>query len=63
MLGFESICALTREAMMFRLGVVDDASTTVLGFEGRRPRRPLRLSVRTTEKARKEQRKILSTTL
>lgn len=46
--GFESKWALTREAIMLTLGVVDEASATVLGLDGRRPRRPLRLSVRTT---------------
>lgn len=35
---------------MLTLGVVDEASATVLGLDGRRPRRPLRLSVRTTKK-------------
>ena len=49
MLGFESKWALTREEMMLTLEVVDEASDTFLGLEGRRPRRPLRLSVRTTK--------------
>ena len=56
MVGLESKCALTRDVMMLTLGVVDEASTTVLGLEGRRPRRPLRLSVRTTM-ARREGKK------
>lgn len=34
---------------MFMLGVMDEASARILGLEGRRPRRPLRLSVRTTK--------------
>lgn len=45
-----------REAMMFTLGVVDKASTVVLGLDGRRPLRPLRLSVRTTEGTRRHAR-------
>lgn len=49
MVGFESKWALTREAMMLTLGIVDEASERILGLEGRRPRRPLRLSVRTTK--------------
>lgn len=50
MFGFESKCARTSKAMMLTLGVMDEASAWVFGLEGRRPRRPLRLSVRTTEK-------------
>lgn len=50
MVGFESIWALTREAMMLTGGGVVEASPAVLGLEGRRPRRPLRLSVRTTKR-------------
>lgn len=56
MVGFESKWALTREAMMLPLGVVDEASTRVLGLEGRRPRRPLRLSVRTTKRGTERRR-------
>lgn len=38
---------------MLTLEVVEEASATVLGLEGRRPRRPLRLSVRTTMKGKR----------
>lgn len=33
---------------MLTLGIVDEASIILFGLEGRRPLRPLRLSVRTT---------------
>lgn len=57
MVGFESKWAFTREAMMLTLG--DEGSDTVLGLEGRRPRRPLRLSVRTTTTGREKSRQSL----
>lgn len=34
---------------MLTLGTVEEGSVRTLGLEGRRPRRPLRLSVRTTK--------------
>ena len=43
-LGTESMCARTSEVMR----LTGDASGGCLGLEGRRPRRPFRLSVRTT---------------
>lgn len=55
MVGLESRWALTSEAMMLTLGVVDEASTGILGLEGRRPLRPLRLSVRTTKRGQGEE--------
>lgn len=63
MVGFESKWDLTREVIMLTLGVVDEASATVLGLEGRRPRRPLRLSVRTTKGGREETFRELNFTL
>lgn len=55
MVGLESKCDLTREDMMFvLLGAADEVSDRILGFEGRRPRRPLRLSVRTTSERGKK---------
>lgn len=59
MVGLESKWAFTREAMTLTLGVVDKASDTVLGLEGRRPRRPLRLSVRTTKTGTERRRRRL----
>lgn len=53
MLGFDSRCAWTREDITLTFGVVDEGSATVLGLEGKRPRRPLRLSVRTTERQKR----------
>lgn len=43
-LGTESMCARTREVMR----LTGDVSGGCLGLEGSRPRRPFRLSVRTT---------------
>lgn len=55
MVGLESKWDLTREEMMFALlGAVDEVSDRILGLEGRRPRRPLRLSVRTTMRERED---------
>ena len=48
MVGLESMWALTKDAMIFTGGFEVFESTTFFGFEGKRPRRPLRLSVRTT---------------
>lgn len=47
-LGPESRCALTREVRR----LAGEASGGCLGFEGSRPRRPFRLSVRTTVEKR-----------
>lgn len=47
-LGPESRCALTREVRR----LAGEASGGCLGFEGSRPRRPFRLSVRTTAEKR-----------
>lgn len=47
MSGEVSTCALTRAVMRLTGGEGGD-SWGLLGFEGNRPRRPLRLSVRTT---------------
>lgn len=48
--GFESMWALTRDAIMLTGDTEAVASWTTFGFEGRRPLRPLRLSVLTTAK-------------
>ena len=48
--GFESTCALTREAIILTGASVFETSNVALGFEGSLPLRPLRLSVLTTEK-------------
>lgn len=49
MQGLESMCALTRDAIMLA-GDMEDAvaSWTALGLDGRRPRRPFKPSVLTT---------------
>lgn len=55
MVGLESKWDLTREDMIFvLLGAADKLSDRTLGFEGRRPRRPLRLSVLTTSERGKK---------
>lgn len=48
--------------MMLTLGVVEEASAIVFGLDGRRPRRPFRLSVRTTRDS-KDERKTFKCTL
>lgn len=48
MLGFESMCALTREAIMLTGDTEGAASWTALGLDGRRPLRPFKLSLLTT---------------
>lgn len=46
--GFESMCALTSEAIMLTGDTVVVTSWTTLGLDGRRPLRPFKLSVLTT---------------
>lgn len=48
MLGFESMCALTRDAIMLTGDTEVVTSWTALGLDGRRPLRPFKLSVLTT---------------
>lgn len=48
MLGLESMCALTREAIMLTGDTVAAASWMTLGLEGSRPLLPFKLSVLTT---------------
>lgn len=50
MLGLESMCALTRDAIMLTGDTEVVASWTTLGLDGRRPLRPFKLSVLTTTK-------------
>lgn len=50
MLGFESMCALTSEAIMLTGDMLVVTSCTGLGLDGRRPLRPFKLSVLTTAK-------------
>lgn len=48
MLGLESMCALTRDAIMLTGDTEVVTSWTALGLDGRRPLRPFKLSVLTT---------------
>lgn len=48
--GFESMCALTSEAIMLTGDTVVVMSWTTLGLDGRRPLRPFKLSVLTTRR-------------
>lgn len=50
MLGFESMCALTSDAIMLTGDTLVVTSCTGLGLDGRRPLRPFKLSVLTTAK-------------